>query len=192
MNAGEFSRWFRRRVWFPYGALTGDFDHYCAHAYVKYQIAKILRPASIVEIGVKAGFSALALIKGAGISLEAYTGIDDYRPGYAGWEAKDVAIHRARAEAVLPGRVIVSSSDGVPWPEAGLYHLDGDHSLASVYSELSRAFQINPRAAVLLDDYDPVRMERNGVYQAAHRFCLEKGASALFIPSWRGECIVTL
>lgn len=130
-------------------------------AKTKYDVARELEPSSILEIGVRAGYSAFAML--SAVPAARYLGIDAYFdwdwPGNAGAMG-----HAQRLLAAFP-HVTIQHADshafkrveGGPWD---LVHIDGDHSLQGCLQDLLLA-ECSGARFVLVDDTlnpNPVRV----------------------------------
>lgn len=126
----------------------------------KHDVARELKPSSILEIGVRAGYSAFAMLWA--VADARYLGIDAYYdwdwPGNAGAlghaqqllsQFENVTIWHADSHAL-------KTVEGGPWD---LVHLDGDHSLQGCLQDLLLA-ECSGAQFVLVDDTrdpNPVR-----------------------------------
>lgn len=123
----------------------------------KYDLAKRLQPESILEIGVRAGYSALAFLQA--LPRAQYLGLDMDEGGWGGVQGYLLAA-RARLE---PYNAVVMRCDtqDLPLdPEIAavirgyeFWHIDGDHSFKGCLSDLMLAHQLGARW-ILVDDYD--------------------------------------
>lgn len=163
-----------------------NLGHVVAHAFVKHRIASFLRPRSIVETGVRAGYSAWALALGLS---PAYTGIDNDADGNG-------PAFRAHAAAILspvasPVTFLAVDTRALPaLPPADLFHLDADHTAEGVSHELAlAAAACLPGAAILVDDIE--NPEVPDVRPAVEQFVAHHPEFLpLFARSWRGEALL--
>ena len=128
-----------------------------AYYQVKFDVAKALQPASICEIGVRAGYSALAFLQAC--PRAQYLGLDSDE-GMFGGITGYLQEARARLE---PYNAVVMRCDtqDLPLdPETAavmqgyeLFHIDGDHSFKGALNDLWLAHNMGARW-ILLDDYD--------------------------------------
>lgn len=126
----------------------------------KHAVAERVRPKSIAEIGVRAGYSGYAMLSA---SPEAtYLGIDAGDPEYG-----DGAPFREHAAKLLPRFPSVEfrhadshALDTIP--AVDLLHIDGDHSYTGCRQDLDLAMRSGVRWA-LVDDYDYIRAVRRAV-----------------------------
>ncbi len=122
--------------------------HYYA---VKYDIAYRLQPKSILEIGVRTGYSALAFLMAC--PFAEYRGLDAYKGDWG-----DVDGSRDHAITILGRyRVWLETVDTQtitdPIPGYEFWHIDGDHSFSGALRDLRLAGDSGARW-ILLDDYD--------------------------------------
>ena len=124
---------------------------------VKHAVAKELQPTSICEIGVRAGYSALAFLQAC--PRAQYLGLDSDEGEYGGVTGYLLEA-RARLE---PYNAVVMRCDtqDLPLdPEIAsvvfgyqLWHIDGAHDFKGALSDLILAHQMGAQW-MLLDDYD--------------------------------------
>lgn len=174
----------------------------------KYQIASLIKPRSILEIGVRAGYSAAAFLSAAPADCT-YLGLDADQSWsqHGGWHGAP-----ARAAMMLnrhfPGRVDVRICDtqeldqflerGHPGEQQqdqtdlrrespdfyDLVHIDGDHTYDGALHDL-RLFSKVARY-LLIDDIAYV----DEVKDALDTFLAETGHQATRFPTVRGDAIV--
>lgn len=124
---------------------------------VKYDICKKVNPKKIVEIGVRAGYSANAFLQACPYAV--YHGFDADNGTHGGENAKgnkpyiewaneqlskkyDITIHKVDTQSL------------VQIMEADFYHIDGDHTLEGVYNDLRLCYESAKAGAyILIDDY---------------------------------------
>jgi hypothetical protein len=158
----------------------------------KYHVAGLLQPKRIVEIGVRAGYSAAAFLSACPSST--YFGFDYNDPGddSGGWHD---AIHLARVMLALhfpQASVIIAEQNtrqlsSLPIRNADLVHVDGDHSTEGCLHDLRLAAQ-SAAQWILVDDitYLPT------VARAVEIFLKESGARSLFFDTPRGDVLIRL
>jgi len=155
----------------------------------KYAVAKRLQPNSLLEIGVRAGYSAAAFLSACpGL---AYHGIDADLEDHGGWPGAP-----ARALAMLRGRfgrdgcVTVADTARLgalppgPWD---LVYVDGDHTYEGCYRDLRLALAAGPRW-VLVDD---VTLLPDTVGRAARDFVRDLGLRHELLPTCHGDLLIT-
>jgi 2-polyprenyl-3-methyl-5-hydroxy-6-metoxy-1,4-benzoquinol methylase/predicted O-methyltransferase YrrM len=139
----------------PDDPLTHLFDEWVDYYRLKWAIVKVLQPDSILEIGVRYGYSAMAFLKAAPNAR--YVGIDIDSVDYGGevgalnWARKQMAdydgeviIGNSQDMAVFPGGH--SSSE-----KYDLIHVDGQQDGDSTYRDLEKA--LRQGKYILVDGY---------------------------------------
>jgi predicted O-methyltransferase YrrM len=122
------------------------------HYQSKYRLALRLRPRSLCEIGVRAGYSAFAFLWAC---PECFVlGIDNDSETHGG-----VAGLVRHAQSILAGRLfalMLGDSQRLERLPGSfeLVHVDGDHSYAGTRHDLELAWQAS--AAILVDDYHAI------------------------------------
>jgi hypothetical protein len=125
----------------------------------KFALAKLLQPTSIFEIGVRAGYSALAFLRA--VPTARYVGVDingDQHGGFFG------AIDHARRLLISFDAEIHEASsidyamthEGSRQASFDLIHVDGDHSFDGCRFDLQLAHRIGYRH-LLVDDYSGIQ-----------------------------------
>jgi predicted O-methyltransferase YrrM len=122
---------------------------------VKFALARLLQPRSILEIGVRAGYSALAFLTAC--PEASYVGIDSNSDTHGGFHG---ALDHAR-ELLAPFQTVVLEMTSANYGEQlganpdpsgfDLVHVDGDHSLDGCLADLRLADRLQPRT-ILVDD----------------------------------------
>jgi len=122
---------------------------------VKFALARLIRPRSILEIGVRAGYSALAFLTAC--PEASYVGIDNNGDMHGGFRG---ALDHAR-ELLAPFQAVLLEMTSAAYGEQlrhdpdqsafDLVHVDGDHSLAGCLADLRLADRLQPRV-ILVDD----------------------------------------
>jgi len=162
---------------------------------IKHAIALELRPRSILEIGVRAGYSALAFL--AASPKAKYVGLDAENGQHGGaggpWTPWAVELLRPYDATV---RVVDTQTIGslAEWDMTlfgggsfDLVHVDADHSKAGCMHDMGLAFGVlAPGGAVLVDDYHFL----GGVRRAVDAFAEARGLDLEVRRSPRGEAIL--
>jgi predicted O-methyltransferase YrrM len=168
---------------------------------IKHGIAAELRPKSILEIGVRAGYSALAFL--AACPGACYIGLDAENGAHGGQGGPWIPWARGllkpyNASIRITNTQHIRSLRGAflqIWGrEMGadlslgfdLIHVDGDHTEAGCSHDLGLALGVlAPGGAVLADDY-----RSGGVRRAVDEFALAHGMALEIRGSPRGEAIL--
>jgi hypothetical protein len=129
-------------------------DEYRDQYFQKFRTAAELKPAVICEIGVRAGYSALAMLLGAPGAH--YIGIERDAGDYGG----ERGITARAIPTVLAGflheiRYTDSQTLSRIEAEVDLFHIDGDHSYDGTWHDLELAWHCSK--LILVDDYDFIR-----------------------------------
>lgn len=146
-----------------YGERIGEgFEHSCYyHAYVA--VAQVLKPESILEIGVKRGYSLVSLFRGFNGIRRIY-GIDTQ-----GWvpDSQRMARENLRAagyagELTLP---VVSSRGYAKMlpqvPPFDLIHVDGDHSYDGAYRDILEYWPLlREGGSMIVDDLQMIAVAK--------------------------------
>lgn len=137
---------------------------------VKFDVAKQLQPESILEIGVRAGYSALAFLQAC--PRAQYLGLDSDE---GEWGGVSGYIQHARA-ALEPYNAVVmrcNTQDRPIDPETiavmrgyQLWHIDADHSYHGCLRDIQLAAALGARW-ILVDDYDFIPSVRRACDDAA-------------------------
>jgi predicted O-methyltransferase YrrM len=140
-----------------------DFKHFqhdpavltrrCYNFYAGYGAA--FRPRSILEIGVRRGYSAFALVHGAKGAVQRFVGLDFQEEGA---ELIDSA-RRLLVGMGVPSVEISTLDTQLSFPALtgpfSLVHVDADHSTRGALSDLANALPlVAPDGVIVVDDYD--------------------------------------
>jgi predicted O-methyltransferase YrrM len=154
----------------------------------KYHIAGLLRPKSILEIGVRAGYSAAAFLSACPDAT--YTGLDADITAHGG-----VVGYMYFAEEMLkknfPNNKITimkhnTQQNDIPFSKKfDLIHIDGDHSEEGALKDLYNCWRLNPKY-ILIDDVDFIPEVKIAVYGFLKKMNYEN----IHIPFGRGDVII--
>lgn len=118
-----------------------NYENHVNGLWIKHQIAHYVNPKVIVELGVRSGYAAWAMLKA--VPDAHYFGYDNYDPGYAAACGKGLpAKFKAWALKLLKqfpnAEVIIQDvyEKGFVPPLADLYHIDADHSYEHAKKDL--------------------------------------------------------
>lgn len=135
--------------------------------WIKHQVAHYVDPEKIVEIGIRSGYSAWAMTRGAPGAM--YTGYDNYAPTYGGdykspkYETLSEQFERWARHLIKPPHQIIvqdTTRDGFIPESADLYHIDGDHRYEQALNDIRNCLRVGfPGSVVIVHDYmaKPVR-----------------------------------
>lgn len=117
----------------------------------KYEIAKEFQPESILEIGVRAGYCAYAML--AACPDAKYLGIDADEGTHGG--KKEYYKHAEDALREFDAEIIIENSQQLDkFPEGfDLIHIDGDHSYDGCMNDIIKAVGSNFGKVIVVDDY---------------------------------------
>lgn len=158
----------------------------------KYNICKEQNPRHIVEIGVRAGYSAWSFLqacpKAEYVGIDANNGTHGGQGGrdgrYFKWAKKILSAYECRFIEMDTQKI-----DDLKIFDVDLFHVDGDHSAKGVQHDLDLAFKaINGNGLILIDDMIYLQTVKSGVHSWIHEMSSE--ITTEFIPSLRGEMLI--
>jgi predicted O-methyltransferase YrrM len=152
-----------------------------------HEIVKARAPRRIVEIGVRRGYSAFAMLCAA--PEAEYFGFDADLCTWGGvpgalWDARRM-LRREFPRAKVTVRRVDTAAEGVRLPAADVYFVDGDHSEEGALRDLelcAAAVDHARNALLLVDDF----IHEAGVRRAIERFEALHGFPAKLSPTHRG------
>jgi hypothetical protein len=161
--------------------IRAELELEAGHVWVKHRIARMTAPRRIVEFGVRAGYSAWAMVLASGAEYVGYDGIVDGTA--APW--KEWALARISGAGAPRTAYHEGNTRGLTVvPEADLYHVDADHSYVGVQHELRLCIRHAPVGAwILMDDFKAAEV-RNAALDVVRR---HPGLLVMELDSWRGE-----
>jgi hypothetical protein len=140
----------------------GQVAHWAKYTKFKYEIAKDVKPDVIVEIGVRAGYSAWALLqanpKATYYGFDCDANVPCSRGGP--WSPIAEKMLKSRGYKIKIQHDFDSQkNNNLPIkPEAKevvLYHIDGEHTIKGVYNDLELCFKnAHSGCFILVDDYN--------------------------------------
>jgi predicted O-methyltransferase YrrM len=170
-----------------------DFRTPAWHEYYfnKYRICRSFAPNSVLEIGVRFGYSAHAFMS-TGTNL-LYTGIDSNNPKHGGWKtptldwAKSMLNRTCKNRFFTPTFIVADTQNDciALTTKYDFVHIDADHSFSGCFKDLINFWPITNRV-MLVDDYD----QSKTVKDAVDRFVSQKKLLLFHMPSLRGEALI--
>lgn len=164
-------------------------EDYAGQYRVKFDCAQGAKPKVIAEIGVRAGYSALALLLGAPEAR--YIGFEQDAGQFGGTKG----ITERAIPTVLAGfnaeiRYRDSATISRIEEEIDLFHIDGDHSWDGTMRDLELAWHCS--TYILVDDYDFIRTTQAAVdhWIVTHRLAWPL-CQALGDGGFRGSMLLT-
>lgn len=163
-----------------------DKNEWLARYQVLYNVVRHLQPKTIVEIGVRAGYSSWTMLEAApearlvGIDFDGDSKETNTHGGYKG-----AYRHAERINNGKDFTFILADShklDALPILEADLAYIDGDHTEAGCYADLVLAEKSNAKI-ILCDDYTTPEGPDFGVKTAIDRFCKERRLDGRLFPN---------
>jgi len=159
----------------------------------KYRIAKFLQPKHIAEIGVRAGYSAIAFL--AFGNVKSYVGFDIGDSGGSGgtpgalayakkilpemFPLKSIGIETRDTQSTLLGELTI-------YENIDLFHVDGDHSFNGCIHDLLLAYTCRPKW-ILIDD---CKHHEDTVGIAVALFLQKHRLNHIMLDTVRGDCLI--
>ncbi|MGD2072093.1 MAG: class I SAM-dependent methyltransferase [Candidatus Thorarchaeota archaeon] len=159
---------------------------------IKYDICKKQNPKCIVEIGVRAGYSAWTFLQAC--PKARYIGIDANNGTHGGQGGKDGRYFKWAKKILFNYdckfiEMDTQKIDDLKITNVDLFHVDGDHTSAGVYHDLDLAFKaISKTGLILVDDITYLQSVKNGVNSWIHK--MTGKITTEFISSLRGEMLI--
>jgi predicted O-methyltransferase YrrM len=163
------------------------YAEYKKYYQVKYEIAKELNPKRILEIGVRAGYSAKSFLDACPdaeyVGVDAENGTHGGQDGPWLWWAKQLLADRNATFHMLDSQ----SVKNFDWGTFDLIHVDGDHSEQGALHDMKLALAcLAENGAILVDDYDYIPTVR----AAVDRFVASQSVRHEYRKSLRGEILI--
>jgi hypothetical protein len=125
----------------------------CYNFYAAYGAA--FRPRAILEVGVRRGYSAYALVRGAAGSVQRFVGLDFQEEGAELIAAARDLLVRLGVPSVEIRDVDTQLAFPALTGSFSLVHVDADHSTRGALSDLANALPLlEPGGVIVVDDYD--------------------------------------
>ncbi len=155
---------------------------------IYHQIARLLKPKSILEVGVRFGYSLASLACGAGLSVNVF-GVDQ-----ESYEKGSNAIATASLKTLgVEAQITFADSKGFDVAKVtgrsqfDLIHIDGDHTTEGALRDLM--FYSKHTKCILLDDLSDARVWRGLQAFIASR---ENPVSATYLDTATGLALLQL
>ena len=163
-----------------------------------WAVGAMIKPESVLELGVRYGYSAVALLRGllatAGSCDIPYIGVDSECDGIPSnaiaaknlrWLNPQAAILKySTADPELNSTIQSVRGRGLPFD---LIHIDGDHSEAGIINELAIAkIWSTGNTIILVDDCNT-----DHINKAVTDFCCESGRMVTYLPTYHRLGLVT-
>jgi cephalosporin hydroxylase len=165
---------------------------YRSYYKVKHDIVAELQPKTIIEIGVRAGYSAYYFLQACPEAQYYGFDADNGKHGGAGPKPYIPWAEKILEEAGRSFKIYwpFDTQEAACLPHQGdFYHIDGDHTTEGVKHDLDICFAFAPPGAhILVDDYDYLKSVREGIDQ-----WLERNVGKLtyeYRQSLRGEILI--
>jgi hypothetical protein len=160
------------------------------YACFKREVARVIKPKVIVEIGIGVGIGALAMMDGAPKAI--YEGIDSDEADFPVTPRTKPSefVGAALAAKGYKHRIHIANSREVEYlPKADLVHVDGDHSREAARSDVRLAWR-SGAAWILCDDARDTSVV-NGIFDALS-IDLNRGSAdwAYFPDTWTGSILI--
>ncbi|GGF75152.1 hypothetical protein GCM10011332_31470 [Terasakiella brassicae] len=170
----------------PLDPLAHLFDEWEDNYRLKWSIAKVVDPKSILEIGVRYGYSAISFLDAA--PQASYTGIDLDVAQFGG--EVDAIDWAKRITAPYETQFIIGDSQEMHEFPAGMYdliHVDGAQNGDSTYRDLEKA--ILQGRYILVDGYfwTKENLLASSVFMKDYKHLIEY---SLVIPGYAGELLI--
>ncbi len=159
-------------------------DEWLQRYAVLWQVVKTLQPRAIVEIGVRAGYSAWTMLEAAagatlhGIDFDGDSADVNTHGGYKGAYKNAIEINVGKDFRFM----LADSHQIEKLPPCDLVYVDGDHTEQGCYQDLLLA-ERSGATWILCDDYTTPLAPEFGVKTAIDRFCQERSLQGKLFPN---------
>jgi 2-polyprenyl-3-methyl-5-hydroxy-6-metoxy-1,4-benzoquinol methylase len=172
----------------PNDPLERNFSDWVHYYRLKFAISKAIRPSTILEIGVRYGYSAYSFLSACPNAK--YTGIDNNSDTFGGVE-KSIEWAKSKLCNFNVDFILEDSQQiyELPFCKYDLFHIDGQQDGGGTYKDLELAFHYSEW--VLLDGYHWSSQN----YLESNEFLLrhkELVEYSINIPSYAGELLIKI
>ena len=172
----------------PNDPLKGNFSDWVSYYRLKFAISEAIKPSSILEIGVRYGYSAYSFLSACPNAK--YTGIDLDSDTFGGVK-KSIEWAKSKLCNYNVDFILKNSQQiyELPSNKYDLFHIDGQQDGGGTYKDLELAFHYSEW--VLLDGYHWSSQN----YLEANEFLLrhkELIEYSINIPSYAGELLIKI
>ena len=151
------------------------------------RIAQLLRPVSVLEIGVRAGYTAAMFLASGCMKYVGLDATDSWggTPGAVDWAKLMLPTNFPTASVKIHHVNTQSLKTFAGYGNFDLVHVDGDHSLQGCLHDLMLSLSCNPRW-ILVDD---ILHHPESCKIAAECFATRYNLRHIFLPTLRGDML---
>lgn len=172
------------------------FHDYIGYTYGKFCIARAYQPKVIIEIGVRAGYSAHSFLRASPHAK--YFGFDAENNSHGG-EGGPYMPHARKLLQPYGDNITLVEMDtqevshlngdmGSQTLKADFIHVDGDHTKAGVIHDLEMVLQhLTPDGVILIDDVDRIQEVKDGVAEFLQN---HPELDHSYLPSFNGDVLI--
>lgn len=167
----------------PWNFCTSEFyDEYRT----KYTIAKLVRPKSILEVGVRFGYSAYAFLCAGDVDV--YVGLDVDEPSWGSYSGIPRKWAEEQLRIAFPSVTIMTYKMNTQMDEVQfknqfeLVHIDADHSYQGALNDMRKFWPLTERVMVV-DDFVEVK-------DAVKTFISTQPGTLLNVTSLRSSALI--
>jgi len=167
----------------------GYINGYIGYCYHKFCIARRYNPKTIIEIGVRAGYSAYAFLcavpEASYYGLDAENGTHGGEGGpYMSWTRELLSRFKKVTLQVIDTQKVTS----LDICKADLIHVDGDHSQRGVEHDLELVLPyLADGGVILVDDFDRALEVKEGT---RHFLSLHPELKSKYIETFNGDVLI--
>lgn len=155
----------------------------------KFAILSLLRPFSVCEIGVRAGYFAACALSASASVYFGYDATDEWGGAQGAVEFAEVSLPEMFPEArIKMTHLDTQSVRKLDCGNVELVHVDGDHTEQGALHDLELALKVATKW-ILVDD---IVHHADTVLIAARRFCSFHQLRYVDLPTLRGDCLIQI